>query len=96
MSAVYVCSIEDGQGQARAASVGFLSRSAEGQQEARKTASPQETAKKISRNGESVHRRSKRRPPLRRVLAAMGGMSKQAWRTTDNARGEYLAVVRVQ
>src|SRR5690242_17788469 len=75
----YVCTIEDGEGQARAASwVAVKER--RGQQEAKRATGEEGIAAKLSRGGESVHWRSTRRSPLRRVLAAMGGMSKEAWR----------------
>lgn len=74
-----MCTIEDGDGQARAASwVAVKER--RGQQEAKRATGEEGIAAKLWRGGESVHWRSTRRSPLRRVLAAMGGMSKEAWR----------------
>lgn len=69
--------MEDGKGQARAASRVAVKESVR-QQEAEDATRLQEAAEKLSRDGESVHWRSTRRSPLRRVLVAMGGMSKEA------------------
>lgn len=64
-----------------------VSRKERAGQVARRAARLQEAAKKLSRDGVTVHWRCwTRRSPLRSVLAAMGGLSKEAWR----ARGEYL------
>lgn len=93
MSASYMCSIEDGAGQARAASRIKQER----EEESCRGRGMLQVYRGAQRNyRETVSRCTgvARRSPPRRVLAAMGGMSKEAWR--DDAAASRTRVCGVR